>query len=78
MMRTGRRAPVPFLRERLISDLVNSTKGEFLFQFFREFFTKIHYVVSGAAFTAAQVDFASGSYDHQFLLALFTNQFVFS
>jgi hypothetical protein len=63
MKRTGSDSG-PFLLECPDSDLVNSTKGEFLFQFFREFFTKIHYVVGRAAFTAAQVDFASGSYDH--------------
>ena len=58
--------------------MVNSTKREFLFQFFREFFPKVHYVVRRAAFTAAQVDFASGSYNYEFVLALFTNQFLFS
>ena len=31
-----------------------------------------------AAFTAAQVDFASGSYNYEFVLAFFTNQLLFS
>ena len=60
------------------SDLVHPAKREFFFQFVREFFTKIHYVICCAAFTAAQVSPASGFDQFEFFAALLAKQFRFS
>ncbi len=58
-----------------VSDPVHAAKREFLFQFVREFFTKIHYAIYCTAFTAAQVSLASGFYYFKVFVALFANQF---
>jgi hypothetical protein len=60
------------------SDPVNAAKRDLLFQFVREFFTIIQYVIYGAAFTAAQVSPASGFYNFNLFFALFAKQFRFS
>ena len=57
------------------SDPVNAAKRELFLQFVREFFTKIHYVIYCAAFTAAQVSLASGFYYFEVSVALFAKQF---
>jgi hypothetical protein len=50
---------------------IHAAKRDLLFQLVREFFAKIPYVVCSAAFTAAQVDPASGLYDFKLFSALF-------
>jgi hypothetical protein len=59
-----------------VSDSVNAAKRELLLQFVREFFTKIHYVIYCAAFTAAQVSLASRLYYFKVSIALFAKQFA--
>ncbi len=45
-----------------VSELVHAAIRERIFQFVREFLTKIQYVIYCAAFTAAQVGLPSGFY----------------
>jgi hypothetical protein len=60
------------------SEPVHPARREDLFQFVREFLTKIQYVIYCAAFTAAQVSLASGFYYFEIFVALFAKQFQFS
>jgi hypothetical protein len=66
-----REANPVFLSPRAASKPVYAARRNLFFQLIRDFFAKIPYAVRCAAFTAAQVNPASGLYDFKLSAALF-------